>query len=290
LRNLTLPDELDLSGFTKLQTVDLTNTTVKNVTLPQSSRLKSLILPETIESLKIYDNIGLSTIDLQGLSNLKTVYIDCSKIGGFNINNFCEELIDSSVSSITLKNADLYITEEALLKLIYSEHCSLTGSIHIVTTAGGSTLKNISYETKKLLVDTFGDISSDSSSVRIYYRTSEISDFSCASEIAVYYQNGESGTITRQNMFNISVDSGNDVEIVSGTNPFNSNVNGYLNVTYSSISGISKDVAEINTLTGAITLKKESTSTGTVTVSMKVANNATAITKTVKITFAWKAP
>ncbi|MGN0966690.1 MAG: hypothetical protein ACI4OP_03750 [Candidatus Coprovivens sp.] len=63
--------------------------------------------------------------------------------------------------------------------------------------------------------------------------------------MSVYYQAGESGTIVRQNMFDITVDSGNDVEIKSGTNPFNPNVNGYLDITYS-MSGVSTDVATID--------------------------------------------
>ncbi|MGM9530389.1 hypothetical protein [Intestinibacter sp.] len=46
-------------------------------------------------------------------------------------------------------------------------------------------------------------------------------------------------------MFDITVDSGNDVEIKSGTNPFNPNVNGYLDITYS-MSGVSTDVATID--------------------------------------------
>jgi hypothetical protein len=38
-------------------------------------------------------------------------------------------------------------------------------------------------------------------------------DFSCTGEVSVYYQAGESGTIVRQNLFDITVASGNDVEI-----------------------------------------------------------------------------
>ena len=55
------------------------------------------------------------------------------------------------------------------------------------------------------------------------------------------------------------------------------------------MSGVSTDIATIDQ-TGAITLKKESSSTATVTISMKVANSGTPIRKTVKVSFAWKAP
>ena len=52
------------------------------------------------------------------------------------------------------------------------------------------------------------------------------------------------------------------------------------------MSGVSSDVATIDQ-TGAITLKKESSSTATVTISMKVANNPSAIKKTVTVKFTW---
>jgi len=106
-------------------------------------------------------------------------------------------------------------------------------------------LKAISFATKQLLVNTFGDISSSSSKIRIHFQSAEIIDFNCAGEVSVYYQAGESGTIVRQNLFDITVDSGNDVEIKSGTNPYNPSVNGYLDITYS-MSGVSTDIATID--------------------------------------------
>lgn len=289
LRNMNLPEELDLSTYLKLESIDLYNTTTKNVIFPQTGRLKNVILPNSIEIFRIYDNPGLTDIVFQGLDHLKTVFIDCNNVGSFNVANFCEELINcNALESVTIRNAKLYITEEALRKLIYTKTCNLTGDIYIVTSAGGTTLKAINFSTKQLLVNTFGDISSTGSTIRMHFQSAEILDFSCASEVSVYYQAGESGTIVRQNMFDITVDSGNDVNIKSGTNPFNPSVNGYLDITYS-MSGVSSDVATIDQ-TGAITLKKESTATAIVTISMKVANSSTAIRKTSTVSFTWKAP
>ena len=289
LRNMTLPGEMDLSQFLKLQAIDFSKTTTKSVIFPQTGRLKTVILPYSIETFRIYDNPGLSEITFEGLSNLKTVYIDCQNIGEFDVNNFCEQIINcNNLQSITIRNANLYITEDSLRKMIMTNTCSLTGDIYIVTEAGGQTLKAISFATKQMLVNAFGDISSSSSKIRIHFQTTEISDFSCASEVSVYYQAGESGTIVRQNMFEITVVSGNDVEIKQGVNPYNPEVNGYLDITYS-MSGVSQDVATIDQ-TGAITLKKESSSTATVTISMKVANSSQPLKKTVKVSFTWKAP
>ncbi|MGM9530390.1 hypothetical protein [Intestinibacter sp.] len=42
----------------------------------------------------------------------------------------------------------MYITEDALRKLIFTNTCNLTGDIYIVTSAGGTTLKAINFSTK----------------------------------------------------------------------------------------------------------------------------------------------
>ncbi len=289
LRNMTLPTEMDLSKFLKLQTIDLAKTTTKSVIFPQTGRLKNVILPNTIETFRIYDNPGLTDITFEGLGHLATVYIDCANVGSFNVANFCEQLINcNSLQSVTIRNANLYITEDALRKMLLSHTCSLTGDIYIVTSAGGTALKAITFATKQLLVNTFGNISDPNSKIRIHFQSSEIQDFNCAKEVSVYYQAGESGTIIRQNVFDISVAQGNDVEIKSGTNPFNPEVDGYLDITYS-MSGVSTDIATIDQ-TGAITLKQETNQNATVTISMKVANSAAPIIKTVRVSFAWKAP
>lgn len=294
--------KLDLTGVSSLTTIDLgsdktpkleevylTGTNIATVTLPQGSRLNIVHFSKALTNLSIINNTGLEDVQFEGLENLTDVTINCSKCGKFDVSDFCEKLINvNTLESITLYNANLYITEEALRKLIYTKNCKLTGDIHIVTAAGGTTLKAINFSTKQLLVNTFGDVSNPESKIRIHFQSAEILDFSCAGEVSVYYQTGESGTIVRQNLFDITVASGNDVEIKQGTNPYNPSVNGYLDITYS-MSGVSTDVATIDQ-TGAITLKKESNSTATVTISMKVANSGTAIKKTVKVSFTWKAP
>lgn len=294
--------KLDLTGVSSLTTIDLgsdktpkleevylTGTNIATVTLPQGSRLNIVHFSKALTNLSIINNTGLEDVQFEGLENLTDVTINCSKCGKFDVSDFCEKLINvNTLESITLYNANLYITEEALRKLIYTKNCKLTGDIHIVTAAGGTTLKAINFSTKQLLVNTFGDVSNPKSKIRIHFQSAEILDFSCAGEVSVYYQTGESGTIVRQNLFDITVASGNDVEIKQETNPYNPSVNGYLDITYS-MSGVSTDVATIDQ-TGAITLKKESNSTAIVTISMKVANSGTAIKKTVKVSFTWKAP
>lgn len=280
---------LDKDHTPKLQEVYLTGTRIASVVLPTGSRLHTVHFSRALSELVIEDNQGLKDVQFEGLENLQIVSIDCSKVGEFNVNKFCEKLINcNKLSSVTLKNAKLSITEEALRKLIMCNKCIITGDIYIVTEAGSDTLKAITFETKQLLVNTFGDISSPTSKIRIHFQATEILDFTCAGEIYVYYQTGESGTIVRQNMFGINVASGNDVAIKQGINPYNPKVNGYLDITYF-MSGVSSDIATIDQ-TGAITLRRESSNPATVTISMKVANSTQPIRKSVRVLFTWKAP
>jgi len=175
----------------------------------------------------------------------------------------------------------LYITEEAVLKLIEAPDVSITGDIYIVTEAGGDSLKDISFLTKSQLVEVFGNIDSSSNAVRIHYQTSEImiSNVTVASEVSVYLQNGESYPITRANMFNLTVSSGNDIQIVDD------NGTARLNITYA--LSTNKTYATIDKYTGQITLIKSGATSGTATITI-VAGSTITCKSTVK--FEWQAP
>jgi hypothetical protein len=91
LNNMQLPNTLDLSNCTKLKVLDLSNTTnLETVILPQNTRLKTVVLPECIKNLNIYNNSGLTNLEFEGTENLESIYIDCAKIGLFDVRAFCE--------------------------------------------------------------------------------------------------------------------------------------------------------------------------------------------------------
>lgn len=279
LNNMNLEEELDFSTYYKLKDLDLTGTNVKNIIFPQTGRLTNLVLPDTLTIFRIYDNSGLETVEFAGLSNLKTVYIDCDKCGSFDVSAFCEQLINCpSLESVTLRNADLWITEEALTKLISVENLNIQGQIHIVTEIGGTTTKAISYSTKANLVEMFGNIDSETANIRIHYTSEQITGFSVNSEIYLYMPAGHDTYTHPASVFGISVAEGNDIEVTN---------EGKLNITYSmpTISGVASIDNE-----GRITQLSESTKTATVTVKMKVANRTNPYEETVTVHFQWVAP
>jgi len=204
LNNIKLPTGLDLSGFTKLKKLDLTNAQTEDITFPESGRLQTIILPNTIKTLKLYNNSGLQSITFQGISNLETVYLNCAAVGQFDINAFLEELVNCvGLQSVTLTNANIYITEQALVKLCNINTFRVQGTINVVTSSGStSNLKAISLDTKRLLVANFGDFTAADSKVKINYTSATVnaSDVSVATNVSLY---SDTYPATKPNIFNV---------------------------------------------------------------------------------------
>ena len=284
LNNIKLPTGLDLSKFTKLKNLDLTNAITEDVTLPESGRLQTIILPATIKTFKLYNNSGIQTVTFQGIDNLETVYLNCAAVGQFDVNAFLESLINcSGLQSVTLINANIYITEEAIAKLCNINTFRVQGTINIVTSSGStSNLKAISLDTKKLLVTNFGDFTASTSKVKVNYTETTIaaSNVSTATNIQLY---SDTYPATKPNIFNVLVSQGNNVAIT--TDSQNTPV---LDIQYT-MSGVSTSVAEINKFTGVVTLKQSTTSTAIVTITLKLVSGST-ISKTCTVSFIWSAP
>ena len=284
LNNIKLPTGLDLSKFTKLKNLDLTNAITEDVTLPESGRLQTIILPATIKTFKLYNNSGIQTVTFQGIDNLETVYLNCAAVGQFDINAFLESLINcSGLQSVTLINANVYITEEALTKLCNINTFRVQGTINIVTSSGStSNLKAISLDTKRLLVNNFGDFTASTSKVKVNYTETIVaaSNVSTATNIQLY---SDTYPATKPNIFNVLVSQGNNVAITT-----NSQGTPVLDIQYT-MSGVPTTVAEINKFTGVVTLKQSTTSTATVTITLKLVSGST-ISKTCTVSFVWSAP
>ena len=283
LNNIKLPAGLDLSKFTKLKNVDLTNAQTEDVIFPESGRLETIVLPNTIKTFKLYNNSGIQTVTFQGLDNLEAVYLNCSAVGQFDVNAFLESLINcNALQSVQLTNANIYITEEALAKLCSINTFRVQGTINVVTTSGTTNLKAISLDTKKLLVENFGDFTAQDSKVTINYTESNVAAgaISMATEVKLY---SDTYPATKPNIFNVAVSSGNNVAITTDNTG-----KAVLDIQYS-MTGVPTQVAEINKYTGIVTLKQATSSTATVTVSVKLVNNTT-LTKTCSVSFEWSAP
>lgn len=306
LKYITLPDTLSLISYHKLQTLDLTGSTTKYVEFPQTGNLSDVVLPSSINEFRIYSNTGLNTISIvdtvtdeygnvslqENISNLETVYIDCSKCGNFDVAAFCEKLASvNALSSITLVNANmLKMTESTIAALANKQYCRLTGSFWIVDdiTSESPATVAISFATKELLVNNFGMITDSNNTTYIKYQSKAIynTNVTCQEQINLYLGAGKTED-SFKNAFGLTISDGNDVTILEEANPFNSAITGRLNISYSSDN--KSGVSSIDAKTGIITVKGNSTTVDTITITVKTDGGQT-ITLTCKLVCSWVAP
>ena len=251
-----------------------------------------MILPNTITKFEIYNNPNLESVIFEGLDNLESVYIQCDACGAFNVNSFCEQLVNcGTLRDITLRNANLYITQDALNKLCRINKVSITGTIHIVLSAGETDLAAIDFNTKKLLVERFGDFTvgnkpSGNSKIAFNYKEEEVSGIDCEHEVKLF---SKTYPALVANPFGLKIGSGNRIAITT-----NSQGVPVLNIKYT-INNTT--YATIDQFTGDVTLKPAAATAGTntskvtitVTVTRPNGSNTTIVT-TSDISFTWQAP
>ena len=271
LNNMTTLETLNLTDFNKLKEINLSGTTFKRVILP--SKAETVILPETIETLELYNPV--KELRLEGISNLKTV--DLSNVGQFDVDSFLEQLVDcNSLESVSLRNLTINVTEQTLSKLLSVKN-NITGTINIVDSTGD--LVEISYDTKKSLVEQFGDIDSETNNPKVNYKASS-SAFSatCDSEITIFGL-GDKGT----GKFNLQINS-NQVEIVNDPTP-------RLHINYQLASSTYDQYLRVDSKTGNITLIKESTTVQPViNILVYKIGSSTPTRLTCKVKIQWTAP
>lgn len=298
LIDVVLPKELPLSDFNKLKTLNLSKSDVESVVFPQTGVFQHAVLPSTIKTFEIYNNVGLRGITFEGYNNIETVYIDCAKCGEFNVADFCENLSEVALKKVTLKNINnIYLTEDALDKLIGVD-CILEGEITIINEIGDSTPKDISFATKLKLVNKFGNIDTGSNGLKINYTSSPISraNIQYPDEVSAFYNTSGLSTQVFDGLFSLTITSGNNVKIINEVNPYNPAVTGYLDIKYAlqtTVTGVS-----INNTSGAITLTSQVNTNSVANVIISITtdtntfkNDGTGQNPTpTRVSFAWKAP
>lgn len=294
LNNMELPVDLDFSTYQKLKVINLSSTTgVTSVTFPESGRLEQITLPATITKFKIYNNPGLKTVKFEGIDNLSEVYIDCSKCGQFDVEQFLVKLTSClGLSSVTIRNANgLNLTESTLQFLLNLKTCILSGTFNVVEDleADPKVSSAISFATKQQLVNKFGNITDSNNEVVFTFKSTNIGSISTPVEIYVYANANDVLPITKENLIQVTVTSGNNVQIVNEINPFN-NINGRLKIEYSIDD---RSFATIDEKSGAITLRKAGSSKedkAVITTFLYREGSSVPLTSTTTVYFTWIAP
>ena len=306
LKYITLPDTISLLTYHKLKTLDLTGSSTKYVEFPQTGNLSNIILPSTINEFRIYNNPGLKSVRIistsqdeygnsvyaDDISNLRTVYIDCSKCGEFDVAEFCERLTTvNALEEVTLVNANNLKMTEATISALANKKCRLTGSFFIVNDIKAENPQKvaISFATKEQLVNKFGKITDVQNDTFIDYEKKAIypNSVTCSEQINLYLGAGKTSD-SFKNAFNLQISDGNDVTILDEVNPWDSSVMGRLDITYSIVSN--SGVSSIDPNTGVITVRgNNAENEDIISITIKTDGGQT-IERTCKLVCSWVAP
>lgn len=236
-RNCNRLRKLDLSGCSK----------ISSVILPEGGSLSEVILPSCIKSISILNNPNLREIQFEDGTKLINLTINCSGVSSeFDITSLIRTYFDFSNTEL------LKLTGGCTLDLDVATSISTLGSK--VNLIGTYTILNtdeepadISYQLKKDLVNSFGNIDSPDNYVNFVYTSSPLNKSYVVHEEIVYGCRYVEGS---DNIFypfdNIYFTKGNDVVITNGT----------LDITYSLDS---RAPAIIDPSTGAVRVTGNST-------------------------------
>ena len=181
---------LDFRGCNRLEKLDLSGCTgIIDIIFPENDRLKSVNLPAGLKKLTLGKNPALSTFVFAEDTKLTELSLDCSSFHpSFNYVDLLENRIDyANLTQFIIKNTPsggLKITEAIALKLASVKTSGVTAIIkgtYVIsnrdTEASGlvwTSKTNISYLTKKCLVEAFRDIDSNTNEVCFLYEVTAI--------------------------------------------------------------------------------------------------------------------
>ena len=187
---------IDLRGCNRLEILDLSGCSgIVDIIFPENNRLREVYLPKDIKKLTLGRNPNLSTFVFAEGTYLTDISLDCSSLNdAFDYIDILTNRIDySNLNQFILKNTPdegINITESIATKLASIKNSKSTVSSingvyvikdleEIVDDSGVSTFvwgnrTDISYNTKKYLVQAFGNIDSSSNTVHFKYLTSTL--------------------------------------------------------------------------------------------------------------------
>lgn len=268
LRNCNRLRKLDLSGCSK----------ISSIIFPEGGKLTEVILPSCIKSLSIINNPSLSSISFEDGTSLTSLTINCQGVSStFDVNELIRDYYDFSNAQLLKLTGGCNLDIDVITSIsTLGSKANLQGTYSILDEDGEKA--SISYQLKKDLVKSFGNIDDESNLVYFVYTSEPLSKSYAVYEELIYgcrYVSGSDNTFYP--FESIYFTKGNDVIV---------NSDGTLDITYSLDS---KAPASVDSLTGEVVVTGNSTSEYTYTVIVN-SNEAGPITISGKIYFGYHEP
>ncbi len=202
---------LDLSKLTRAKSLGVAETALSAVALPKTGSLEVLELPAKLTTLRIDSQPGLKTLEIEGVGNLQTVFVDQTKAGEFDSRIFAAQLYtgaSNELSSVTFRNIKWESVTADMLMFLHGKRSELTGTIAMMN---ASSDRYITFNEKIKLVGLYGDIDSTDNSLHINYSLRSINSIAAQGENYIY-------TLGYYTEFKLSVlpASANNVKIIDG--------------------------------------------------------------------------
>ena len=189
------------------------------VILPKSSNVETVILPKCVKDIHINYYPNLQKFDFEESTKLTRITID-GRNDNIIIQYILDKFVDADTQYLEITNIPdgFYLSENVCKKLTYIDNVKLEGTINI---GEPKNLATINWETKKLLVEKFGNI--DSGNVTFNYTHRDVISIS----------NNATGAMSTSGKIPIGLSiDGNRIPIVKDGSSH------YLDITYS-VSGLS---------------------------------------------------
>ena len=265
---ISIPDVLNTKGTIEISAGE-DCTGFNKVVLPNSNTLKTLILPSNIEQLTVGYYPDLTEVQIG--HNIKSLIVD-----GRNSQEVLTTLLNALVtgpgSTLYITNIPeqgIWLEEDVCVRLTYVEDLHIEGTIKVGLKSNNTTTQ-ISFNTKKQLVEKFGNIDSSSNKVKFTYSNKNISTISTSTTATI--QGSGPAPI------NLQVD-GNNVKIDGSQLKIK-----YELLTNSGTTVTSSDIS-INPVTGYLTITEGHEGTYVVKVTVWYSNTSKSSTTNLTVGF-----
>ena len=238
---------LDFRDCNRLNTINLQGSFgIDNIILPENNRLSNVYLPNNLKQISLGAVPNLSIFNIPDGTKFTSISLDCSNLNkNFDYINLLNNYIDfSNLTSFVLNKTPsegLIITEDIankfaeiqtnskIQKLIQGKFiikdCIETSNEDGSITYTWGNITDISYSTKKKLVQAFGAIDSKTNSVYFEFKDTDLGKPMIAPEIAIDVPHGGCTVYPFESLY---FQVGNDVRITNGRLDIKYTINGEL--------------------------------------------------------------
>lgn len=161
---------LDLSALTRLETLDISDTDISNVILPEGEVLTSVALPSTLTRLSIVNLPNLQTLTIQGVGQLQTLILDKNYANSQSLVTLCYSG-SAPLQAVQIDGVNWSDVTVGLVNYLASiKSCALTGTIAVTN----NSTNRPSFSNKMTWISQWGNVDSTDNGLYITYYVNQI--------------------------------------------------------------------------------------------------------------------